>query len=103
RPARGTCPPSPPSRSTRTRPGSHPPASWTSTPAADCSRPSPRPTNSCRADHRAKLATVRFQQLTMVDGFIAFDIDDAPISAGGTRLAPDVTEDEVALLARAMT
>ena len=33
---------------------------------------------------------------------IAFDFDCA-VSAGGTRLAPDVTEDEVRLLARAMT
>ena len=42
-------------------------------------------------------------RLTSVPGFIAFDLDDAPMSAGGTRMAPDVTEGEVALLARAMT
>jgi glutamate dehydrogenase/leucine dehydrogenase len=41
--------------------------------------------------------------LQTVDAFIAFDFDDAPHSAGGTRLAPDVTEHEAALLARAMT
>ena len=46
---------------------------------------------------------MRVQRLETVDGFIVFDLDDAGISAGGTRLAPDVTEDEVALLARAMT
>ncbi|TML65112.1 MAG: Glu/Leu/Phe/Val dehydrogenase [Actinobacteria bacterium] len=32
-----------------------------------------------------------------------FDLDDCPMNAGGTRLAPDVTEREGALLARAMT
>lgn len=41
--------------------------------------------------------------LRTVDGFIAFDFDDARFSAGGTRYAPDVTEAEAALLARAMT
>jgi glutamate dehydrogenase (NAD(P)+) len=45
----------------------------------------------------------RLHRLSTVDGFIAFDLDDCPSSAGGTRLAPDVTEREVALLARAMT
>jgi glutamate dehydrogenase/leucine dehydrogenase len=43
------------------------------------------------------------QRLSTVDGVVVFDIDGAPVSAGGTRLAPDVTEAEVALLARAMT
>jgi glutamate dehydrogenase (NAD(P)+) len=38
-----------------------------------------------------------------VDAFVVFDLDDAPHNAGGTRLAPDVTEREGALLARAMT
>ncbi len=38
-----------------------------------------------------------------LDGFIAFDFEDAPFSAGGTRYASDVTEEEAALLARAMT
>ena len=46
---------------------------------------------------------MRVQRLSTVDGFIAFDIDGAEVSAGGTRLAPDVTEAEVVLLARAMT
>jgi glutamate dehydrogenase/leucine dehydrogenase len=41
-------------------------------------------------------------ELTSVDGFVAFDID-CPTSAGGTRLAPDVTSVEARLLARAMT
>jgi glutamate dehydrogenase (NAD(P)+) len=41
--------------------------------------------------------------LTSVPGFIVFDLPGAPFSAGGTRLAPDVTIAEVALLARAMT
>ena len=36
-------------------------------------------------------------------GFIAFDLPGTPVSAGGTRLAPDVTAAEVAMLARAMT
>jgi glutamate dehydrogenase (NAD(P)+) len=43
--------------------------------------------------------------LTSVDGEIVFDIDPdvAGTTAGGTRVADDVTVDEVALLARAMT
>jgi glutamate dehydrogenase (NAD(P)+) len=42
-------------------------------------------------------------QLKDVDGFIAFDLDDCRVNAGGTRLAPDVSEREARLLARAMT
>jgi glutamate dehydrogenase/leucine dehydrogenase len=42
-------------------------------------------------------------ELSSVPGFIVFDLPGAPVSAGGTRLAPDVTVAEVALLARAMT
>jgi glutamate dehydrogenase (NAD(P)+) len=42
-------------------------------------------------------------RLTSVPGFVVFDLPGASFSAGGTRLAPDVTEAEVALLARAMT
>jgi glutamate dehydrogenase/leucine dehydrogenase len=45
---------------------------------------------------------MRIHWLTTVDAFIAFDLD-VPTSAGGTRLAPDVTEVEAKLLARAMT
>lgn len=46
---------------------------------------------------------MRIVRLNSVDGFVVFDLDRAPSSAGGTRLAPDVTEQEVAQLARAMT
>jgi glutamate dehydrogenase (NAD(P)+) len=42
-------------------------------------------------------------RLQTVDALIVFDLDDVRHSAGGTRLAPDVTERECALLARAMT
>jgi glutamate dehydrogenase/leucine dehydrogenase len=42
-------------------------------------------------------------ELGSVPGFVVFDLPGAPVSAGGTRLAPDVTVAEVALLARAMT
>jgi glutamate dehydrogenase (NAD(P)+) len=42
-------------------------------------------------------------ELSSVPGFVVFDLPGAPVSAGGTRLAPDVTRAEVALLARAMT
>jgi glutamate dehydrogenase (NAD(P)+) len=42
-------------------------------------------------------------ELHSVPGFIVFDLPGAPVSAGGTRLAPDVTAAEVAMLARAMT
>ncbi|HUE38233.1 MAG TPA: Glu/Leu/Phe/Val dehydrogenase dimerization domain-containing protein [Candidatus Binatia bacterium] len=42
-------------------------------------------------------------RLRSVDGYIAFDLDDCRVNAGGTRLAPDVDEREARLLARAMT
>lgn len=35
--------------------------------------------------------------LKTVDGFVVFDLPGARVSAGGTRLAPDVTVAEVAL------
>ncbi len=41
-------------------------------------------------------------RLKTVDALVAFDFE-CPTSAGGTRLAPDVTERETQLLARAMT
>lgn len=43
--------------------------------------------------------------LTSVDGEIVFDLDPEVVrpAAGGTRMADDVTVDELALLARAMT
>jgi glutamate dehydrogenase (NAD(P)+) len=46
---------------------------------------------------------VEIVELESVPGFIVFDLPGVPFSAGGTRLAPDVTRMEVALLARAMT
>jgi glutamate dehydrogenase (NAD(P)+) len=46
---------------------------------------------------------MKVHRLTTVDGFIAFDLDDCRVNAGGTRLAPDVTEAEACLLAKAMT
>src|SRR5579863_9846272 len=42
-------------------------------------------------------------ELSSVPGFVVFDLPGVPVSAGGTRLAPDVSVTEVALLARAMT
>jgi glutamate dehydrogenase (NAD(P)+) len=42
-------------------------------------------------------------ELSSVPGFVVFDLPGVPESAGGTRLAPDVSVPEVALLARAMT
>jgi glutamate dehydrogenase (NAD(P)+) len=42
-------------------------------------------------------------ELASVPGFVVFDLPGVPLSAGGTRLAPDVSVAEVALLARAMT
>jgi glutamate dehydrogenase/leucine dehydrogenase len=45
---------------------------------------------------------MRVLELATVDGEIVFDLD-CPISGGGTRMAPDVTVGETALLARAMT
>lgn len=46
---------------------------------------------------------MHIHRLQTIDAFVVFDFDDAQFSAGGTRFAPDVTEDEAALLARAMT
>src|SRR5207248_4819430 len=45
---------------------------------------------------------MRTLKLKTVDAYVAFDLE-CPTSAGGTRLAPDVTERESQLLARAMT
>lgn len=45
---------------------------------------------------------MRTLRLKTVDAYIAFDFE-CPTSGGGTRLAPDVTERETQLLARAMT
>jgi len=42
-------------------------------------------------------------ELSSVPGFVVFDLPGAKLAAGGTRLAPDVSVAEVALLARAMT
>jgi glutamate dehydrogenase (NAD(P)+) len=42
-------------------------------------------------------------ELESVPGFVVFDLPGVPVSAGGTRLAPDVSVAEVGLLARAMT
>src|SRR5712691_6826024 len=42
-------------------------------------------------------------ELRSVPGFVVFDLPGAAVCAGGTRLAPDVTAAEVAVLARAMT
>ena len=46
----------------------------------------------------------RFHRLSTVDGVIAFDLDiEGVFSAGGTRCVPDGTDEEAAVLARAMT
>jgi glutamate dehydrogenase (NAD(P)+) len=45
---------------------------------------------------------MRMLELERVDGEIVFDLE-CPTSGGGTRMAPDVTPEETALLARAMT
>jgi glutamate dehydrogenase (NAD(P)+) len=42
-------------------------------------------------------------ELNSVPGFVVFDLAGARVSAGGTRMAPDISAAEVALLARAMT
>ena len=49
------------------------------------------------------LAGQEIIKLGSVRGFVVLDLPDAAVCAGGTRLAPDVTIAEVALLARAMT
>ena len=48
-------------------------------------------------------STPEIISLNSVPGCIVFDLPGAAVSAGGTRLAPDVAPAEVALLARAMT
>jgi glutamate dehydrogenase (NAD(P)+) len=55
------------------------------------------------ADHGRTVRQPETITLSSVPGFIVFDLPGAAVSAGGTRLAPDVTSGEVALLARAMT
>ena len=45
---------------------------------------------------------MRFQKLTSTDGFIAFDLDDAP-AVGIVRMAPKVLRDGAELLARSTT
>jgi glutamate dehydrogenase/leucine dehydrogenase len=42
-------------------------------------------------------------ELGSVPGFVVFDLPGAALSAGGTRLVPDVSVAEVAVLARSMT
>ncbi len=42
-------------------------------------------------------------RLKTVDAFVALDLENASPSAGGVRLAKDVSEEELSLLARAMT
>ena len=42
-------------------------------------------------------------ELDSVPGFLVFDMPGAALSAGSTRLAPDISAAEVALLARAMS
>jgi glutamate dehydrogenase (NAD(P)+) len=56
-----------------------------------------------QARDRREAAAAEVVELESVDGFVVFDLPGAQVSAGGTRLAPDVTVAEVALLARAMT
>src|SRR5690606_23441203 len=51
------------------------------------------------------LVAVQVHHLRSVDGEIVYDMDPEVVTpaAGGTRMADDVTIDELALLARAMT
>ncbi|HYW90478.1 MAG TPA: Glu/Leu/Phe/Val dehydrogenase dimerization domain-containing protein, partial [Chloroflexota bacterium] len=60
------------------------------------------PADVRRSSSAGHLVPMRTMKLTTVDAYIAFDME-VPTSAGGTRLAPDVTEREAQLLARAMT
>ena len=48
------------------------------------------------------MPSVIIQKLTSTDGFIAFDLDDAP-AAGVTRSAPKILVDGASLLARSLT
>jgi glutamate dehydrogenase/leucine dehydrogenase len=48
------------------------------------------------------MPTVTIQKLTATDGFIAFDLDDAP-AVGVTRSAPKILADGATLLARSLT
>jgi glutamate dehydrogenase (NAD(P)+) len=47
--------------------------------------------------------SARVEQLQTVDGMIVYDVPGASVSGGGTRLAPDIADAEMRLLARAMT
>jgi glutamate dehydrogenase (NAD(P)+) len=57
-------------------------------------------TGEPNARHQADPEVV---ELGSVPGFVVFDLPGARLSAGGTRLAPDVSAAEVAVLARSMT
>jgi glutamate dehydrogenase (NAD(P)+) len=69
------------------------------------SRPGPRAEFRLAARPRLQHAdqVAEVVELGSVSGFVVFDLPGAPLSAGGTRLAADVSAAEVALLARAMT
>lgn len=56
-----------------------------------------------RAQGHQDAISPRLEYLESVDGIVAYDMPNAPVSGGGTRLAPDITEAELRLLARAMT
>src|SRR6266581_5582341 len=88
-------------------------AGWASPAAGNCSRPiQPRPRYSGRRGRSAAChdrgmtgrdGSAEVVELGSVPGFVVFDLPGAPLSAGGTRLAPDVSVAEVAVLARSMT
>src|SRR2546423_2760634 len=54
-------------------------------------------------DMTGRTGSAEIVELGSVPGFVVFDLPGAPLSAGGTRLAPDVSVAEVAVLARSMT
>ena len=65
--------------------------------------PEPRQPEIIQRDAGPEPRQPEIIQLGSVPGFVVFDLPGAPVCAGGTRLAPDVSVAEVALLARAMT
>jgi glutamate dehydrogenase/leucine dehydrogenase len=70
---------------------------------ADQVRPTGRGPSCHDRDMTGRNGGAEIVEFGSVPGFVVFDLPGAPLSAGGTRLAPDVSVAEVAVLARSMT
>src|ERR1051325_11509542 len=73
------------------------------TDGTDQVRPSGRGPSCHDRDMTGRNGGAEIVEFGSVPGFVVFDLPGARLSAGGTRLAPDVSVAEVAVLARSMT